>query len=111
MANEIKLLGTSDERTTCDCCGKSNLKMTVALEVDGGVVHFGRDCAGRALLGKKSGGNSAIVEARARAVQFAKKHFGTVEDLKLSIAVWNKFGFSNDIKNGVIKFCGMEVVL
>lgn len=33
---------------TCDCCGKSNLKCTVAMESDDGdVVHFGTVCATR----------------------------------------------------------------
>lgn len=47
------LLGIDDEVTTCDCCGKRNLKCTVALESADGIVRFGRDCAARA-LGKRS---------------------------------------------------------
>lgn len=45
------ILGTSDEVTTCDCCGKKNLRITVALEpTDGsGDVYYGRICAARAL--------------------------------------------------------------
>lgn len=42
-------LGTSDEVSTCDCCGKSGLKRTVALERDGETVYFGTTCASRAL--------------------------------------------------------------
>lgn len=46
----VKFLGTSDEVTTCDCCGKSNLKSTVALSIDeGDAVYFGVTCAARAL--------------------------------------------------------------
>lgn len=106
-----KLLGISDEQTTCDCCGKSNLKCTVALEINGTVVRFGRDCAGRALLGSKSAKNTSIVEVRAKAVQFAKKHFGTVEDIKLSDAIAGRFGFGNEIKNGTLKIFGMSIAL
>ncbi len=47
MANVIHL-GTSDEITTCECCGKAGLKLTVALDVDGEVVHYGTTCAARA---------------------------------------------------------------
>ena len=41
-------LGTDDSVTTCDCCGKSNLKFTVAIELDSGdIVHYGQVCARR----------------------------------------------------------------
>lgn len=49
-ANHIKFLGTSDEVTTCDCCGKKDLKATVALSIgDADPVYFGVVCAARAL--------------------------------------------------------------
>jgi hypothetical protein len=42
-------IGTTDDCTTCDCCGKSHLKMTVVLRDDEGEVFFyGRTCAARA---------------------------------------------------------------
>jgi hypothetical protein len=46
-----RVLGTTDERTTCDCCGRTNLKATVVLvPSDGGPdVFYGSDCAARAL--------------------------------------------------------------
>lgn len=44
-----KVLGISD-RTECDQCGKTNLRMTIVLETEGGeVLHFGSDCAARGL--------------------------------------------------------------
>lgn len=43
-----KALGITDEVTTCDCCGKADLKCTVAIELDDGqIVHYGRTCASR----------------------------------------------------------------
>lgn len=45
-----KLLGINDDVTTCECCGKSNLKCTVVLTNGDGEVCYGRDCAARALL-------------------------------------------------------------
>lgn len=53
--NTAKLLGTSDEVTTCECCGKSNLKLTVAIEISGEVVHYGRDCAAKTFRVMRSG--------------------------------------------------------
>ena len=48
-AKVYRVLGTS-EHDTCELCGRTELKRTVALEcVDTGeVVHFGTDCAARA---------------------------------------------------------------
>lgn len=45
-----RYLGTTDEVTTCDCCGKSGLKQTVALCFgEGEVLHYGVTCAARSL--------------------------------------------------------------
>lgn len=50
MTNAVEFLGTSDEVSTCDCCGKSNLKSTVAISIEGGeAVYYGVVCAARAL--------------------------------------------------------------
>lgn len=43
-----KALGIDDAVSTCDCCGKSNLKFTVVIELDDGeIVHYGQVCATR----------------------------------------------------------------
>jgi hypothetical protein len=44
-----KVLGKNDEVTTCECCGKANLKLTVILTNGEGEVRYGRDCAARLL--------------------------------------------------------------
>lgn len=63
----MKILGLSDEVATCDCCGKKNLKATVALETSGGeIVFYGRDCAGKAIYGRKSAKNTAAIDGLAR---------------------------------------------
>lgn len=37
-----------DSVTTCDCCGRTNLKATVLMRSDlGDLVHFGQTCAAR----------------------------------------------------------------
>lgn len=65
----MKILGITDEFTTCDCCGKSNLKCTVALENEAGdTVYYGRTCAARAIYGSKSAKNVARVSHRAHAM-------------------------------------------
>ncbi len=69
----IRVLGINDDVTTCECCGRQNLKSTVVLEIDEvSVVHFGRDCAARKLLGSNSRGNVVAVEHLALAIEYAR---------------------------------------
>ena len=42
----MKILGLTDAVNTCDCCGRKNLKRTVAIEAESGdLMHFGTTCA------------------------------------------------------------------
>ena len=41
----MKILGFTEEINNCDCCGKSELKGTVAINFDGDIKYFGRTCA------------------------------------------------------------------
>ena len=44
----MKALYITDEVDTCDCCGRTELKATVAMQLsDGGILHYGRTCAAR----------------------------------------------------------------
>lgn len=61
------ILGTDDAVTTCDCCGKSNLKFTVAVEVDGEVLHYGSVCV------KKWTGKSAAQATKEIATREAEE--------------------------------------
>ena len=68
-ARLYKSLGTSDDVTTCDLCGRDDLKSTVVLQqldtdgnAVGDVVYFGSDCGARA-----TGWTQATVWAAAKA--------------------------------------------
>lgn len=61
-------LGTTDEVTTCDCCGKSSLKSTVAIQTDDAVVYFGVVCAAR-----KIGTDAKTVRTEAKRADDAKE--------------------------------------
>lgn len=76
----FKILGLTDERTTCECCGKVNLKCTVALEhVDaeghgtGNITYYGRDCASRAKFGRTSPALVKKIEAAANSEMYNAK--------------------------------------
>jgi hypothetical protein len=44
----MKALYLTDEIDTCECCGRTGLKATVAMQLDcGGILHYGRTCAAR----------------------------------------------------------------
>lgn len=44
----MKVLGYTDEITTCDCCGKRNLKGSFAIETDAGKhVFYGSVCVNK----------------------------------------------------------------
>lgn len=45
----LKVLGINNDVTTCECCGKANLKLTVVLGDEYGERHYGRDCAAKAM--------------------------------------------------------------
>lgn len=46
---KFTVLGSTDEITTCDCCGKPNLKATFAVEINatGEILHYGSTCVTR----------------------------------------------------------------
>ena len=68
MASNFTLLGITDECTSCDCCGKSGLKCTMALvDGNGAQVYYGRDCGARALGWKVSADRAeGLVKGTAR---------------------------------------------
>ena len=44
----MKALYLTDSITTCECCGRTELKATVTMQLDcGGILHYGRTCAAR----------------------------------------------------------------
>jgi len=96
----IKTLGTSNEQTTCCCCGKSGLALTVVLEINGEVTYFGRDCAGAALTGKKSGTSAKIASGRAAAVDFVNRNLGKATLEKVLAVAYNRFGYSVSLDGG-----------
>jgi hypothetical protein len=65
--------GITDERNECDCCGRTNLKSTVALtdNESSETVYFGVTCAARARGQSAREVNQAVRDAEARAAKTA----------------------------------------
>lgn len=81
MFPSVKLLGISDDVTTCDCCGRTGLKRTVAMEIgDGSLpVYYGTSCAANALRvgnGKKLSNTELTAEAN---LAKSKSHYQKFE--------------------------------
>jgi len=77
-AKLIKCLGTDDSVNCCDCCGRDNLKATVAFETESGdVVHFGVVCAAKA-----ASTSSASIRIQVRAADEAKASAARAEAYK-----------------------------
>lgn len=79
MSNKIiKALGTDDSVNVCDCCGRNNLKATVAFETESGdVVNYGVVCAARAM-----GTDAKTVKVEARKADEAKYEAARKETAK-----------------------------
>ena len=102
----VKYLGITDENTKCDLCGKPNLKKTVVLDTENGIVYYGTDCAASALMGKRSPRNSKIVLGKALAVDYARKIIASHGVKIAQQAVWNKYGYSTQIRGDELEIWG-----
>lgn len=116
MTATFKILGITDAITVCDCCGKSNLKCTVELEgEDGEIVNYGRDCAGKAIYGRKSAKNTSVTEDRARMIQRCRDILPSVlEAIKDGVdreAVKKMFDYRYSITFGVYSDTGNKMPL
>ena len=79
------LLGTSDDITTCELCGRSELKGTVALRGQGGdVVHYGSTCAALALRRGSTDREGRCVRSEAEALDRVAREAARLAALALS---------------------------
>ncbi len=100
-------IGTTDDQTTCDLCGKSNLKRTVVLKSsEGDIVHYGVDCAAKTMR-RQTGVrlSTAAVNEQADAVAYAQrliaKGMYTLE--QIADAVSRRYGFSTGTRGGILR--------
>ena len=90
MEAAIGIVGITDEVSTCDCCGRQNLKRTVAIrDAFGEVSYYGTTCAADVL--KRT---AKDVDREAKAVQ-ARKDAEAAEARRVaheaSMAAWTDF--------------------
>jgi hypothetical protein len=100
-----KIMGISEENTVCDNCNKSGLKKTVVIDIDGVIVYYGSTCAAKAI--RKSTGqkmSKGAVDSVVKMISAAQlwKRNGHSNEIVLA-GIWNKFGFSGQVRNGEIE--------
>lgn len=78
----VKFIGVETDKTVCDCCSKSDLKKTIALDFNGEIRYYGTTCAGQA-LGVKTRSVSDVKAAVSK-VNELEKIKQKVRDLILS---------------------------
>jgi len=99
----VKILGITNDVTSCDKCGKQNLKLTVALSLDdtGEVSYYGSDCASYAISGSKK--SKKIVESKALAVKQANKWLENGFSLfKIQQGIAERFGYRSGIEGNTL---------
>lgn len=99
----MKVLGITDTVTTCDCCGKKNLKRTVVLDTETGVLYYGTSCAAKAMTKSEFAAkkmNSSLVDAYKYVTRINKvvATYGIAGGAKLC----GNIGFASEIKEGVL---------
>lgn len=86
MATEIvknKVLGYTEEITACDCCGKTNLKGTYAIETpEGEIKYYGSTCAFKAYNLTTKQLKEGVKAAEAEAVKKARAEYQETEAYK-----------------------------
>lgn len=45
MTTEFKIIGFTDKVNECDCCGRTELKGTYCISIDGNEFYYGSSCA------------------------------------------------------------------
>lgn len=93
-----RILGTTDEITTCECCGRTDLKKTIVLDdYEGNISHYGETCAAKLMKMKindfKKEYNSSISQLRKDKQDFIKNHSLTIE-MDKEVDDINKIGMS-----------------
>lgn len=104
----VIVLGVTDDRSACECCGKTGLKRVVALDFsDGPVVYYGVDCAAKAIMKSNSKSHRDIVLREAMAMQQIMSH---IHDGVISEAEYKKLQRALPGNFDCVKFRGcMEV--
>ncbi len=97
----MKILAITDETTTCECCGKTNLKRVVVIEKDNGdVVRYGSDCAAMSFRRSKRDFDTAVdlLKYVQKWLNYTPRHTAEL----VAQGIQNKRGISAKVVDGSI---------
>lgn len=99
----IKVLGINSDTSTCECCGKTNLKKVVTLQFeDGRILSYGTTCAAKALRKNGQQISKSAIDDEYQAIAYIQKWIGCRDAKVVASATWDRFGFRVQAKNGGI---------
>lgn len=106
MSVEFKIIGFTDSINDCDCCGRSELKGTYCVSIDGNEFYYGVTCAS-----KHTGLNDKQIKLEVKKINTvaefdllmseSKSEYAKTKTLRLAI----KKGYNKDeffLKHGVL---------
>lgn len=85
-----KIAGITNDVTTCECCGRDDLKKTIVLmDTEGNIKYYGSNCAASAL---KSRASKSEIEKQAQIAQTEAAEFGRKTARLLALIEMKKNG-------------------
>lgn len=91
-----QIIGFTDSVNECDCCGKTGLKGTYCILIDGEEKYYGSLCAT-----KNSGFSSEVIKAEVKKIDLEKNIDSLVSDAKFEYQQNKVFKFA--LKKGISK--------
>jgi hypothetical protein len=87
---EATILGITDDVTVCECCGRDDLKRTVAISFDGAAaVYYGTTCAARSI--KTTAADIRASARRAMDAKIAAERAERDAKFRAEDALWQSF--------------------
>ena len=109
----FKVLGITDERDFCECCGKKNLKRVVVLQNGTDVMYYGTDCAAKALTSNDKAAkrmNTGFIDAAKNMdkIQAWINKYGAKGAKEMT---WNRIGYICEVKGDSLHVRMLDTVL
>ena len=108
MTADFKIIGFTDKINDCDCCGKTELKGTYCISIDGNEFYYGSTCASNTINISSDEIKKAVKKIELEnnidtLVSEAKYEYAKIKVLKLALKKgFNKIQFF--LKYGEISF-------
>jgi hypothetical protein len=100
-----KIIGYTDSVNECDCCGRTELKGTYCIELDGVELYYGSVCAFKAHGVTEEEKEVALIEFKAKKVRIKKE-----QELELMLAEGKTSDYAKSKVLTFVKKKGLNLV-